>query len=145
MSDKLEFCRHYNGLESLRNKDACCGAGVAYSTFGPSALRRPCNSNIEWAAVRAKAGIQEPTCDKRSFPTQEERDQKDAEFAATMKRTITGIQIASKWRVKGKPSSDRHEVVECPECKGKLHLSQSKYNGHVHGACETPNCISWME
>lgn len=30
-------------------------------------------------------------------------------------------------------------------CGGKLHLSQSSYNGHVHGKCETPDCVSWME
>jgi hypothetical protein len=28
---------------------------------------------------------------------------------------------------------------------GWLHLSQSAYNGHVHGKCETDDCVSWME
>lgn len=50
-----------------------------------------------------------------------------------------------------KPWRDAHkgksaaEVVECPACNGRLHLSIAAYNGHVHGKCETPGCVSWME
>lgn len=36
------------------------------------------------------------------------------------------------------------EVVECPACKGRLHLSIF-YNGHVHGHCETEGCVCWRE
>jgi len=36
-------------------------------------------------------------------------------------------------------------VVECPVCKGKLHVSHAEYNGHVHGKCETEGCLAWME
>lgn len=39
----------------------------------------------------------------------------------------------------------KQETIECPVCKGKLHLSRSGYNGHVHGHCETEDCVSWME
>ena len=39
----------------------------------------------------------------------------------------------------------KQTVVDCPICKGKLHLSQSSYNGHVHGQCETNGCVEWME
>lgn len=45
-----------------------------------------------------------------------------------------------KWR--GKSHS---EVIECPACKGNLHLSISKGNNHVHGRCETKGCVAWME
>lgn len=37
------------------------------------------------------------------------------------------------------------EVVACPVCGGRLHLTQSAYNGHVHGKCSTPDCVNWME
>ncbi len=53
--------------------------------------------------------------------------------------------ITENWRVKPKPAADRRGVVECPCCKSRLHLSQSSYNGHVHGKCETEGCVSWME
>lgn len=36
--------------------------------------------------------------------------------------------------------------MACPVCKtGKLQYSRSSYNGHVHGKCETPGCVAWME
>lgn len=60
-------------------------------------------------------------------------------------RLIAGLKVASTWRVKPKPLENRREVVKCPICDGKLHLSQSSYNGHVHGKCETEGCLSWME
>ena len=60
-------------------------------------------------------------------------------------KVLMGLQAASEWRVKGKPPKDRTGVVECPICKGQLHLSQSAYNGHVWGKCETADCIAWME
>ena len=62
-----------------------------------------------------------------------------------MLHILEGLRIASEWRVKPKPKSDRREVVECPICKGKLLLSQSAYNGHVWGKCETAGCLTWME
>ena len=55
------------------------------------------------------------------------------------------IKEAYKWKVKPKPDQDRNEVIECPMCKGKLHMFQSSYNGHIHGKCETENCLFWME
>ncbi len=62
-----------------------------------------------------------------------------------MQNILAAIKVAGAWKVKPKPANDRHEVVECPICKGRLHLSQSAYNGHCHGKCETDNCVSWME
>ena len=62
-----------------------------------------------------------------------------------IKNILAAMNVASEWRVKPKPTSDRRDVLECPICKGKLHVSQSSYNGHVHGKCETDGCVSWME
>jgi len=55
------------------------------------------------------------------------------------------LGTANKWRVLPKPEADRHEVIECPKCKGKLEMFQSSHNGHVRGQCETEGCLSWME
>lgn len=62
-----------------------------------------------------------------------------------MKDLLLGIGAASKWRVIPKPEKDRSEVIECPKCQGRLHMFQSSYNGHVHGKCETEDCLQWME
>lgn len=64
---------------------------------------------------------------------------------AELDKAVAALNVASAWRVTPKPANDRHEVIECPVCKGRLHLSQSAYNGHVHGKCETEGCVSWME
>lgn len=63
------------------------------------------------------------------------------ERMAVLSKVMAGIM---PWREANKGKSHM-EVVECPACKGKLHLSISGYNGHVHGQCETENCVSWME
>ena len=36
--------------------------------------------------------------------------------------------------------------MKCPVCNtGKLRYSRAGYNGHVHAACTTENCVRWME
>ena len=36
-------------------------------------------------------------------------------------------------------------TMECPKCKGTLRFIIHSLNGHVHGCCETENCLNWME
>lgn len=35
--------------------------------------------------------------------------------------------------------------IDCPVCGGKLRFQYSHYNGHIHGHCETEDCMQWME
>ena len=35
--------------------------------------------------------------------------------------------------------------IKCPKCNGILIFSVSGYNGHIHGRCETEDCLCWME
>jgi hypothetical protein len=35
-------------------------------------------------------------------------------------------------------------VVDCPKCNGKLNWSRAS-NGHVHGTCQTNECLRWMQ
>jgi hypothetical protein len=145
-------CVHFNGAQ---NK--LCKRGVAYEQFQPG---MPCIQLLLKSArggtylrpgevpgeIKPFPGAQpKERCPFYEEPTDEQVQADRAEIDAALKRTITAITVASKWRVKGKPTSDRAEVVECPICNGRLHLSQSAYNGHVHGKCETPGCVSWME
>lgn len=145
-------CIHFNGTQ---NK--LCERGVAYEQFRPGL---PC---IQFLHKSARGGTYlkpgEVPATTKPFPgaqpkercpfyeeptdAQVQADREESE--ACLKKTFAAIAVASKWRVKPKPASDRREVVECPVCKGRLHLSQSSYNGHVHGKCETENCVSWME
>lgn len=63
-----------------------------------------------------------------------------------MDRMAIVMPVVAKWRTWTETNRvGNREVIECPKCKGRLHLSQSSYNGHVHGNCETEGCVSWME
>lgn len=161
----LGTCIHYTGMTF--GKGTCvCAAGVDLrKTFGDDkpgiALRMPC---IQFQVVPAhgrgtycrpgettvqrpwdRRGEVEIPCALRVAPTQEQVDQDRLEFEAQFQKTLVGLKLASAWRTRPKPEQDRQEVVECPVCKGKLHLSQSSHNGHCHGKCETEGCVSWLE
>jgi len=56
---------------------------------------------------------------------------------------IKVMPVVGEWRKK--LPIGKSEVIECPACGGGLHLSQAASNGHIHGKCETKDCVSWME
>lgn len=156
MSAHRGTCIHYTGLRPGSVEPSCAKGGDMYATFGKEAgifLRLPCfqlsrsmgQDNKPIFATRDRKGQKEIPCAMIELPTQEQCDQAEADTKKAWDRTLLGLKVAGEWRVKGKPAQDRHEVRECPACKGKLHLTQSSYNGHVHGKCETEKCISWME
>ena len=153
-------CIHWTGL----GQDSC-KAGIQYEEkFGKEPgifLRMPC---VQYQTVPAhgrgtyvkpgeptirkqqdRRGVAQIPCDKYLAPTQEQVDKDRIETEAHMQKTFAALRVAGEWRVKPKQKQDRNEVVECPVCKGKLHLSQAAYNGRVWGKCETPECVSWME
>jgi len=146
-------CVHFTGLRFGKEFEHC-KAGIRYrTTFGSEPgifLRMPC---VE-SSRSPKTGESKPmdgqdqtmmACALRQFPTAEQVAVADLEMKATTAKTVAAIKVAGAWRVTPKPAIDRHETVECPVCKGNLHLQQSAYNGHVHGYCETEGCVRWME
>ena len=62
----------------------------------------------------------------------------------TMDRFALVLKATAPWRELHK-DTDFAELVECPACKGRLHLSIVKHNNHVWGECETEGCVKWME
>jgi len=147
-------CIHFNGVQN-----DLCKRGVSYEVNWPAGPK-PC---IKFIHKSARGGTylepgEEPAetrpygnahlakpCAFYQEPTSEEVQADRAETKAKLERMFAAIRVAGEWRVKPKPAIDRYGVVECPICKGRLHLSQSAYNGHVHGKCETDGCVSWME
>jgi hypothetical protein len=113
-----------------------CKAGVEYKRFGTNFKERPCIDGHR---------LETNPCPNWERPTVEAAEAANREMDAAVQRVFAGLEAAAKWRVKPKPKHDRSEVVECPVCKGRLHLSQAAYNGHVWGKCETKGCVSWME
>lgn len=118
-----------------------CEAGVDYSTMdGVKFDQRPC-------FLDDKTGESKPSalpCEHLRRPTPEEIAAHQGWVAARMDQLGVVMKGIRPWRDAHKGRSAT-EIVECPACHGRLHLSISAYNGHVHGRCETAGCVQWME
>ena len=124
-----------------KDKTWNCGAGVDLNTawHGVKFDNRPCFLD--------KQGNSKPDahpCEHLRRPTADEIALAEAYTKKRMDMTMMALKAVYPFREwnKGKSAA---ECIECPVCKGKLHLTIAAYNGHVHGRCETPNCVAWME
>lgn len=70
--------------------------------------------------------------------------EKEEALRGKVDRICAVLEGIAPWRKKHKGKSHA-EVVECPACKGRLHLRIAAANGHVWGKCETDGCVSWIE
>lgn len=135
-------CKHYNGRDLFIGKDRKCKAGVdpIYS-FADNELtgwvrKVPCLRTNETSAV----------CPAAEYPTMEEEKQRQAELKAYMDKFVKNLTVVrplieAQHEETGKWSG----VVQCPECGKHLRWAKAQCNGHVHAACETEGCVSWME
>jgi hypothetical protein len=126
-------CRFYNGCWN-----ESCGAGVVYAKLfdGPMPDPSPCLDTMR--------GDEDVFCDKKQELTQDELDAEDRKCEAYIEKMETIYAGTASWREKWKGKSHT-EVVECPACGGRLHLSIASINGHVHGHCEGDCGVDWQE
>lgn len=147
---EMNYCQHYSPRGGMSSVDQWCKAGVSLLSLKQSLQRqrslhqeskdkfflRPCigGKQISNASLICKEWIPR---------TREMGEARADELEVFLKhQEATGLLIMS-WR--DSLGCDKQEAVECPVCKGRLHLSQSGHNGHVHATCETENCVSWVE
>jgi len=146
----MNYCQHYdpNAILMVGGEEptGICKAGVNYvETFGSSPgifQRIPCTSGGE----KTKDELCE-MCPKWLQSTRQQGESRADRNEASEKRMALIFPVIGKWR-RGWSKKNRvgkEEVIECPACKGELHLSQAAYNGHVWGKCETDGCVNWME
>ena len=129
------WCIHFR--DASRNET--CEAGVEYASWdGTKFPQRPCF--LDNGQSRPGALI----CPKLRCPTPDEIAAHEEWIERRMDLMGAVMVGIGPWRKAHKGKSTA-EVVECPACKGRLHLSIAAYNGHVHGRCETDGCVSWME
>lgn len=130
------WCIHYR---APRDKIETCEAGISYGEFhGTKFAERPCFLD------KGQSRPNSAPCASLRRPTTEEMDAHET-WANDRMEMLTKVMVGiTPWRAAHKGRSAQ-EVVECPACKGRLHLSIAAYNGHVHGHCETDGCASWME
>ncbi len=140
------WCIHYTAPPRIKlgggEAPHICAAGVNLGeTFkGTKFAVRPCFLD----QVTGESQPDALPCQHLRRPTPEEIALHEAwadQRLDLLRTVMTGIR---PWRDahKGRSAS---EVVECPACKGRLHLSIAASNGHVHGRCETTGCARWME
>lgn len=160
----MQYCQHYDasGVTMIGGKEphGHCKAGVVYldqfgrapddgnhtinGSYYPSSgifQRLCCTSGSKRSEEEQRA-----MCPKWERATREQGVQRFNEFQEHDRKFALVMGVVEGWRSWSKKNRvGKAEVIECPACKGRLHLSQSSYNGHVHGKCETEGCVSWME
>lgn len=133
-------CIHFTGVQHKK-----CKLGYVYDSLTKPL---PCMRSYTVHWPKERRGQQEPCkhtdCKDYLAPTPEQLAEDEKRIKAAMDRMLRVNAGIAEWRKAHKGKSAQN-VIECPECKGRLHLSIAAYNGHVHGRCETAGCVSWME
>jgi hypothetical protein len=138
------YCAHYAPKPGNFKADYCAlnlGASEAMDRARKSNEPNicPCIGGHKASDVLALC----PKWERRSLEHAEKRaDSIEKHF----KEMELVMPVVNKWRTWSNNNRvSKQEVIKCPACKGKLHLSQSSYNGHVRGVCETEDCVNWIE
>ena len=134
----MDYCQHYN----VEGTKITCNAGVdRHARFsgkeGGIFKYSPCIKGHE------KADDPTTMCEHWLRKTREMGEDRADGWDKIIRDLELVTPVISEWRKK--EPIGKAEVIECPVCKGKLHLSQAACNGHVHGKCETDNCVFFME
>lgn len=136
---KVDQCIHWTGL---RHDRPCCEAGVNYRLLDHMSqepglfLRLPCTAVT-------RADMPKRVCEKRQLPTSEQVAADELETEQLFQRALAGMRALEPLR-RAHPMGGSG-VTDCPICKGRLHWSIAASNGHMHGRCETPECLTFME
>lgn len=138
MSRSTIFCNHYRAMSD----NDTCKAGVSYELFkGMPFEMRPCF----WRYGKdPNAG-----CSLMEMPTAEQLAAEEEEFRKRLEltgkaRAAIVAHLGGPWK-KGTPGAGG--IIDCPACGAvkSLSFSRAGYNGHIHAACATEGCVSWME
>lgn len=132
------WCKYYRGMHEKKT----CEAGVVFKElpgYGANGFfdNAPC------------FGPNGSKCDKAEYPTAEEMAAHEADMQARFERigkarNAIVEHLGGPWK-RGTPGASGK--IDCPACGGKetLAFSRAGYNGHIHAACATEDCVSWME
>lgn len=135
---EMAYCQHYT-----RGKGTMvCAKGMNLEQVQ---VVNSGKKQYKWGPCIEGHTLDDPTshCPHWIRRTREQGEKRADAFEKIMNNFEIASPVVSEWRKK-KPIG-KAETIECPVCKGRLHLSQAASNGHVHGKCETKDCLSWME
>ena len=89
-------------------------------------------------------GMKPMNCASFDPVTAKESAEDDEEIQRTIARFMTAGAVIAEVKKEHK-GRNWTGTKDCPVCGGKLHMSHAACNGHVHGRCETDDCLAWME
>lgn len=120
-------CKHYTG--GILRKEECAAGVNARQLVGGDDFgwlkRTPCHKNHNCTV----------SCDKREFPSKEERERSSKEWRELVETVFPLIM-----RIKDQNKPNSSGKCDCPKCGGTLHWKLQS-NNHIHAKCETENCI----
>lgn len=136
-------CIHFTGI-----MQKTCDKGMIYDDVDKE-LRLPYRAALpcfepDAAQLERLAGKPQCTCPYTQFPTPEEVAAREEEIANAMQKTMQALAVVAPIRKEHK-GKDWNGVLECPNCKGRLHVRHAGCNGHVWAKCETKDCVAWIE
>ena len=72
------------------------------------------------------------------------------EIARNAKRDADFLQVIAACKADAKAQglgvgTGGHREIDCPACGNRVRYYVSLANGHMMGACATPDCARWME
>lgn len=149
-----KWCKHYQSPMDHTE----CEVGIKYEDVKVKHDPIPYTSRgIKYTATQSlpcfpsgdSLNLTGQTCAKCVFPTAEELAAEAVADRKSMEETVKARQaivahLGGPWK-KGMPG--RAGSIDCPVCEKPDHLAFSRagYNGHIHAACKTDGCVSWME
>lgn len=129
------WCIHFRSM----GRHDTCEKGVPYNSFKKedrTLQRCPCYNTKGDKAF----------CEHRRLPTKQEIAAHEEWQAKSFNKLATVLEAIRPWRMKwSREGINYQETIECPLCKGRLYLTISGCNGHIHGRCHTEGCVAWME
>lgn len=135
--DPKAYCRHWKGMEMMRQKSGLCDGGhdpriVTGGSASGWLLRCPCIN-----------GNKETKCADFSCRTDEEIAQREREINEAFEQVMADMPIIANIKHSCKPGEQG--TRECHRCGGQLWFARAITNGHLRIKCSTDGCLTMME
>jgi hypothetical protein len=126
IAHEMKYCQHYGHGQGV---EMVCKAGMNLKQVQKVVAG---SGGITWGPCIDGHTLPNVTehCQHWIQRTREMGEKRADAIERSIQMMTTVLPVVQVWREK--PPCGKSGTIECPICKGQLHLSQSAYNGHVH-------------
>lgn len=122
------------------NEGTECSAGIPFARWQTTPFnQQPCFLNKDGTSKPGAA-----SCPKLRLPTAAEIAQHDVYVRRRGVMLFAALGAIEPWRAK-QAGRGGNTKLECPVCKGVLHVSMARNNGHLSAKCETKDCVEFIQ